>query len=91
MLEAELVVVTRSGLGTLNHTFLTIHYAESLDLQASLIISGCSKSPCVIEQDNSERLQKMVQGRLLFKIPQMGNLDTEKCEHGEIPEIDINL
>ncbi len=91
MLEGELVVVTRSGLGTLNHTFLTVNYAKSLGLKSSLIISGCSKGPDVIEADNIKRVSDMVDGRVLFCIPVLENLDTEECIFGDIPEVAIFL
>jgi dethiobiotin synthetase len=85
------VVVTRSGLGTLNHTFLTLAYAKARHLTPSLIISGCSTTPSVIEKDNLQRISNMADGRVLFTIPQLESLDTENCVSGELPEIEIFL
>lgn len=57
---AGLVVVTRPGLGTLNHTALTLEAAARRDLAiAGLVVSGWPRHPGSIEETNLERLEKM--------------------------------
>jgi len=57
-LRAELVVVARSGLGTLNHTALTVEAAERRGLAvAGLVISGWPSRPGLAERTNLDRLR----------------------------------
>jgi dethiobiotin synthetase len=91
LLGAEPIVVTRSGLGTLNHTYLTFEYAKSRKLKPALIISGVNEDPSVIERDNIKRISNMADGRVLFTIPQLENLDTETCLADELPEVEVSL
>jgi dethiobiotin synthetase len=57
---AELVVVARPGLGTLNHTALTLEAAERRGLDvALLVVSGYPPHPGVTERTNLERLRKL--------------------------------
>ena len=52
-LDACLAVVVRPGLGTLNHTALTLEAAERRGLQVPLLIcSGTSPDPDVVEREN---------------------------------------
>ena len=52
-LDAELAVVARPGLGTLNHTALTLEAAERRGLEVRLLIcSGTSPEPDVVEGEN---------------------------------------
>jgi dethiobiotin synthetase len=87
LLGGEAVIVTRPGLGTLNHTYLTVEYAKLKYLQPSLIISGCHSAPDLIEQDNLKRLSQMVEDRALFQIPEVKDLDTEECQYDELPDM----
>jgi dethiobiotin synthetase len=59
-LGAELVVVVRPGLGTLNHTALTLEAARARGLPvAGLVVSGWPPRPGVVERTNLERLEAM--------------------------------
>ena len=52
-LDASLAVVVRPGLGTLNHTALTLEAAERRGLEIPLLIcSGASPDPDVVEGEN---------------------------------------
>ena len=52
-LDAALAVVARPGLGTLNHTALTLEAAERRGLEVRLLIcSGTSPDPDVVEREN---------------------------------------
>jgi dethiobiotin synthetase len=74
-LGAGLVVVTRPGLGTLNHTALTIEAANSRGLPVDgLVISGWPSDPGVTEQTNLERLSDMAP--VLGLLPDYPGLDT---------------
>ena len=59
-LGAELVVVTRPALGTLNHTALTLEAAVRRGLPvAGLVVCGWPRRPSATEETNLERLEKM--------------------------------
>ena len=74
-LGAGLVVVTRPGLGTLNHTALTLEAANSRGLPVDgLVISGWPSDPGVTEQTNLERLSDMAP--VLGLLPDYPGLDT---------------
>jgi dethiobiotin synthetase len=74
-LGAGLVVVTRPGLGTLNHTALTLEAAHARGLPVDgLVISGWPAAPGVTEQTNLERLGAMAP--VLGILPAYPDLDT---------------
>jgi dethiobiotin synthetase len=59
-LDAELVVVTRPGLGTLNHTALTLDAARHRGLRlAGLVVCGWPRTPSLAEETNLVRLRSM--------------------------------
>lgn len=74
-LGAGLVVVTRPGLGTLNHTALTLEAANSRGLPVDgLVVSGWPSDPGVTEQTNLERLSSMAP--VLGLLPDYPGVDT---------------
>lgn len=82
-LGAGLVVVTRPGLGTLNHTALTLEAANSRGLPVDgLVISGWPSDPGVTEQTNLERLSDMAP--VLGLLPDYPGLDT--ADPGTAPQ-----
>jgi dethiobiotin synthetase len=67
-LELPLLIVARPGLGTLNHTALTVAVARSLGLAvAGVIVCGTSAEPDVAERTNMVELRRLA--RLLGAIP----------------------
>jgi len=59
-LRADAVVVTRPGLGTLNHTALTLEAAERRGLPVEgLVVCGWPSRPGLAERTNLERLAAM--------------------------------
>jgi dethiobiotin synthase len=76
-LEAAVVVVTRPGLGTLNHTALTLEAARSRRLSvAGLVVCGWPAEPGVTERTNLERLAAMAP--VLGVVPYVPGLDTAR-------------
>jgi dethiobiotin synthetase len=74
-LGAGLVIVTRPGLGTLNHTALTIEAADARRLPVDgLVVSGWPADPDVTERTNLDRLSAMAP--VLGLLPCYGELDT---------------
>ena len=63
-LDASLAVVVRPGLGTLNHTALTLEAAERRGLEVPLLIcSGASPDPDVVEAENLRFLAALREAR----------------------------
>jgi dethiobiotin synthetase len=59
-LDAELVVATGPGLGTLNHTALTLEAAEARDITvAGLVVCGWPTRPDLAALTNLDRLKAM--------------------------------
>jgi dethiobiotin synthase len=58
-LEAEVVVVTREGLGTLNHTGLTVDRLRAEGLTPRLVLGSCSAKPGLTERSNRADLPRL--------------------------------
>lgn len=69
--RAGFAVVVRAGLGTLNHTALTLEALNSrhLDL-VGIIVGSVSEDPDLAAQTNVEQLREMADGRLLGSLPE---------------------
>jgi dethiobiotin synthetase len=75
-LGAELVVVARAGLGTLNHTALTLEVARGRGLSvAGLVVSRWPRRPGVADVTNLERLRAMAP--LLAVVPVVRGLSVD--------------
>jgi dethiobiotin synthetase len=69
------VVVTRPGLGTLNHTALTVEVVRARGLPlAGIVIAGWPAVPGVVELTNLERMGRMAP--ILGVVPHVDGLDT---------------
>jgi len=71
-----LIVVSRPGLGTLNHTLLTVNYAIKEGLEVAGIILNYSHPPehTIAEQTNAEILSKISPAPLLGVFPHLSEL-----------------
>lgn len=75
-LDAELVVVARPGLGTLNHTALTLEAARRRSLTVGgLVVCGWPDAPGLAERTNLERLGAMAP--ILVTIPLIEGISVE--------------
>jgi dethiobiotin synthetase len=84
-LAAEVVIVTRPGLGTLNHTALTLEAAHARRLPvAGLVVCGWPADPGVTERTNLERLAAMAP--VLGLVPHVPGLDTARPP-GRVPDL----
>jgi dethiobiotin synthetase len=78
-LGAEVVVVTRAGLGTLNHTELTVRALRSRGLEpAGLVIGSWPDAPGLAEECNREDLPRVTGVPVLAVLPEgAGTLDRD--------------
>ncbi len=86
-LALSVVVVARPGLGTLNHTLLTVESARSRGLQVlGIIISNFPADPDVAQKTNPELLSAMTDVPILGIFPHDPGILVEKGMIGDIRE-----
>ncbi|MDD4355976.1 MAG: dethiobiotin synthase [Smithellaceae bacterium] len=85
-LKFPCLLVARTGLGTINHTLLTLSYAKSAGLIVKgIIMNVMGDSP--IERDNVETIKKLSGVEAVFTLPVVAPLDTENLQAGNLGEI----
>jgi dethiobiotin synthase len=81
-LEAEVVVVAREGLGTLNHTELTVDRLRAEGLRPRLVLGSCAPDPGLAERSNRADLPRLTGLPIDGLIPAgAGQLDRAKFCH----------
>jgi dethiobiotin synthetase len=88
------LLVAKTGLGTINHTLLTLRFAKSAGLKIKAIVMNGNRRTD-IETDNIETIRKLSCIPAIFTIPALEGVDTEKLQPGNIADvfentIDIN-
>lgn len=75
--RAGFAVVVRAGLGTLNHTALTLEALKRRELDlVGVIVGSAPEGPDLAAQTNIEQLRELADGRLLGSLPEhAGHLD----------------
>lgn len=68
-LEAEVVVVAREGLGTLNHTGLTVDRLRADGFTPRLVLGSCAADPGLAERSNRADLPRLTGLRVDGRIP----------------------
>lgn len=80
------LLVCRTGLGTINHTLLTIKFAKSAGLMIKgIFLNGNGKTKA--EKDNIKTIRKLSGISAIFTIPALKRVDTEALQPGNIAEI----
>jgi dethiobiotin synthetase len=88
------LLVARTGLGTINHTLLTLRFAQSEGLKIKgIVLNGNGQTQA--ETDNIETIRKLSGIPAIFTVPALDGVDTEKLQPGNIRDvfestIDIN-
>ncbi|MGB9813916.1 MAG: dethiobiotin synthase [Thermovenabulum sp.] len=79
-LSLPLIVVARIGLGTINHTVLTVTYAKSLGLEvAGIVFNGLKQQELgPTERDNPEVIARMTGVPVLGILPHLSGVSVEK-------------
>ena len=88
LLKAPLIVVARPGLGTVNHTVLTVRYAQMLGLEVrGIIFNGFNKERVTVaEKDNPATIAAMTGVKICGRLPYIPGLSVENCETADITE-----
>ncbi|MTI84460.1 MAG: dethiobiotin synthase [Firmicutes bacterium] len=89
MLNLPVLIVARPGLGTVNHTLLTIEYAKSRDIQvAGIIINGLNESEAgPAEKTNPGLIEELSGVPVVGIIPYDADLDVDTYKPGRITEL----
>lgn len=77
------LLVARAGLGTINHTLLTLHLARSAGLKVKGILLN-RVGDTLIEQDNIAMIKKLSGSGVIFLLPDIAAMDTEKLHPGNL-------
>jgi len=86
-LNAEVIIVSRLGLGTINHTLLTIEQAKAKGLTIRGIIFSQAKKGrlSIAEQTNPAEIQRLSGVRVIGIIPYLTNVSKQhilrQCKH----------
>ncbi len=74
-LKAEVIIVARLGLGTINHTLLTINQAKArgLKIKGVLFSDSTARSKSVAEKTNPSEIERLSGIRVLGIIPYLKN------------------
>jgi len=77
-LGLPLLIVVRSGLGTLNHTMLTVECARARGLEiAGIVMNNCSGKPGRTEKTNIREIKRMTGLPVLAVVPHVSDINTE--------------
>jgi len=89
ILNLPVLIVARPGLGTVNHTLLTIEYAKSRDIQvAGVIINGLNESEAgTAEKTNPGLIEELSGIPVVGIIPYISDLDVDTYNPGRIIEL----
>jgi dethiobiotin synthetase len=80
------LLVARTGLGTINHTLLTLRFAQSTGLAIKGIVMNGNRQTRA-ETDNIETIRKLSGIPVIFTIPALNGVDTEKLQPGNIADV----
>jgi len=86
-LKAEVVIVARLGLGTINHTLLTINQAKAygLKIKGVLFSQAVPKTRTLAEQTNPGEIARLSGAKILGVIPYLKKMTAKevlsKCRH----------
>ena len=76
-LRLPLIVVARAGLGTINHTVLTVKAAQHAGVPvAGVVINRYPENPSLAEETNPEVIAALSDTPILGKVPEIGQLSS---------------
>ncbi|WBW99516.1 dethiobiotin synthase [Oceanirhabdus sp. W0125-5] len=90
-LDLDVILVSRAGVGTINHTSLSMEYAKNVGINIKgIILNGYSRDN-IAHVDNAEIIEKLNDTKIIMKIPKLTGVDVEKNEFGNLKETCIKL
>ncbi|MCT4605466.1 MAG: dethiobiotin synthase [Marinisporobacter sp.] len=85
-LNLPILIVARAGLGTINHTILTVNFAKSLGIEVKGIILNGYDPSNICHPDNKKTIERIT-NLPIFTIPKLKNVHVEKMEYGNLKEV----
>lgn len=85
-LDLPVIIVARAGLGTINHTVLTVRYAQSLGIKVKGIIINGYDATNICHPDNKKTIEKLTKLPILGLVPSLVGVDVEKLQWGTLKE-----
>jgi dethiobiotin synthetase len=87
------IVVARPGLGTINHTLLTVHYAlrEGIILAGVIINYAYSPEDTIAERTNPSILKEICPVPILGIFPYLKDLKTDTIEKAALTNLDLEI
>jgi len=80
------LLLARTGMGTINHTLLTLRFAKSEGLKIkAIVMNGNGQTP--VETDNIETIRKLSGIPVIFTLPALAGVNTEKLQPGNIADV----
>jgi len=88
-----LIVVSRLGLGTLNHTMLTVNYAlkTGLDVAGIIMNSNHPQKETLAEDTNPDILKQISPVPLIGIIPYLRDLEISTIEKAVVKNLDLEI
>jgi len=88
-LHLPAIIVARPGLGTVNHTLLTVEYAKSKGIHvAGIIINGLKESEAgAAEKTNPGLIAELSGVPVIGIIPYDTSVDVDTCKPGRVAEL----
>ena len=92
-LGLPLIVVSRLGLGMLNHTMLTVNYAvkEGLDVAGIIINSHQPPKETLAEDTNPDILKQICPVPLIGIVPYLRDLEISTIERAVVKNLDLEI
>ncbi|MEG1254646.1 dethiobiotin synthase [Clostridium sp.] len=78
-LNMSVIIVARAGVGTINHSVLTVKYIEALGIRIKGIIINNYKEDLICD-DNIEIIEKLTKVPIIGKLKNMENLEDNMIE-----------
>ncbi|SDH87210.1 dethiobiotin synthase [Alteribacillus persepolensis] len=89
-LQLPVIIVARPDLGTINHTFLTVHYAKSIGARiAGIVINGKREGAGLAERTNPTLIEKLTGVPVIGITPQQNEITKENVRDMVIEHVDI--
>jgi len=90
-LELDVILVSRAGVGTINHTSLSMEYAKGVGIDIQGVILNEYSQENNVHIDNAKIIEKLNDTKIIMKVPKLTGVDVENLEFGNLKEICLQL
>ncbi|MDK2799228.1 MAG: dethiobiotin synthetase [Clostridiales bacterium] len=86
-LNIGIIVVARAGLGTINHTILTVMAAQNMKIPVKGIMINGYDASALCDNDNIKTIKRVTGLPVLGVIPKLENVYVEKLQTGNLKDV----